>query len=161
MESVYLETTVISYLVARRSRDLLVAAHQQTTQEWWETQRERFDCCISQAVIDEISDGDPIEAKKRLEAVQGMTRLATVEEVDRITEAILRTGVIPERVAQDAVHVAIAAVHEVDYLLTWNCKHIANGQIIRKIERVCAAFGRRMPLICTPEELFEERSDET
>lgn len=158
MESVYLETTVISYLVARPSRDLQVAAHQQTTHEWWETQSSRFDCCISQAVVDEISNGDPDEVRKRLEAVRGLTMLATVEAVNSLTKSILKSGIIRIKASQDAVHVAVASVHEIDYLLTWNCKHLANAQIMRRIGRVCETFGKRPPIICTPDELFEDRT---
>lgn len=158
METVYLETTIISYLVARRSRDLLVAAHQQTTEEWWVNERPRYDCCISQPVIDEISSGDPEEAKKRIAAIDGLTILADVATVQRLTHSILKSGAIPASAAPDAVHVAIAAVHQIDYLLTWNCKHLANAHIRRMMDRVCLQHGHAMPIICTPEELMEEMS---
>lgn len=154
MESVYLETTVISYLVARPSGDLLVAAHQKTTQDWWKVRRDQFQCCMSQTVIDEASAGDPTEAQKRLAILATLTPLEVTFEAGAIAQAILAGGILPSSAARDALHVAVAAVHGVDYLLTWNCKHLANAQIMRRIESVCQAHRRRMPIICTPEELM-------
>jgi predicted nucleic acid-binding protein len=154
MESVYLETTFESYLVARPSGDLLVAAHQKTTQDWWATRRDQFTCYMSQTVIDEVSAGDPTEAQKRLAVLATLTPLVVTTEAGALAQAILARGVLPPSAARDAVHVAVAAVHGIDYLLTWNCKHLANAQIMRKIESVCQVNGRRMPIICTPEELM-------
>jgi hypothetical protein len=154
MESVYLETTFISYLVARPSGDLLVAAHQKTTQDWWATRRDQFTCYMSQTVIDEASAGDPTEVQKRLAVLGTLTPLDVTPEAGALAQAILAKGVLPLGAARDAVHVATAAVHAVDYLLTWNCKHLANAQIMRRIESVCQAHGHRMPIICTPDELM-------
>jgi hypothetical protein len=154
MESVYLETTFISYLVARLSRDLLVAGHQQLTQEWWSTRRSQFECFVSQVVIDESSAGDPSEMQKRMLIIADLPALDLTTESESLTQSILNSGVLPIRSARDAAHVAVATVHGVDYLLTWNCKHLANAQIMRKIESVCTQLGYRMPLICTPEELM-------
>jgi hypothetical protein len=154
VESVYLETTFISYLTARPSRDLLVAAHQQTTQDWWANRRGKFTCYVSQVVIDEASAGDATEAKKRLAMIGNMPALDVTEEAEVLTQAILSSGVLPQSALRDAAHVAVAAIHAVDYLLTWNCKHLANAQIMRKIESVCQSLGYRMPVICTPEELM-------
>src|SRR4051794_7633409 len=150
MESVYLETTFISYLVARASGDLLVAAHQKTTQDWWATRRGQFSCYVSQTVIDEASAGDPTEAQKRLAVLATLTALDVTPEAGVLAQAILASGVLPLTAARDALHVAVAAIHGVDYVLTWNCKHLANAQIMRKIDSVCQANGRRMPVICTP-----------
>lgn len=154
MESVYLETTFISYLVARRSRDLLVASHQQSTEEWWTNRRSAFACCVSQVVIDEVSAGDQTEAQKRLAIVSGLPALEVTADAEALTRAIVAAGVLPLHAFPDAAHVAVAAVHAVDYLLTWNCKHLANAQISRKITQVCEKLGWRMPIICTPEELM-------
>ena len=154
MESVYLETTFISYLVARPSRDVIVAGHQQTTHEWWDNRRSRFDCSVSQVVIDEASVGDPTEVQKRLAVIGGLPTLALTDEANALTQAIIAAGILPPHVIRDAAHVAVAAVHAVDYLLTWNCKHLANAQIARRIARVCEKLGRKMPIICTPEELM-------
>jgi hypothetical protein len=154
MESVYLETTFISYLVARASGDLLVAAHQKTTQDWWSVRRDQFRCHISQFVIDEVSAGDSAEAQKRLALIGGLANLEVSAEVISLAGAIMAAGMLPPHAYADAAHVAVATVHGVDYLLTWNCKHLANAQIARQIARVCEARGRRMPIICTPEELM-------
>ncbi len=154
MESVYLETTFISYLAARPSGDLVVAAHQKTTQDWWLTRRSEFRCHVSQLVIDEISAGDPAEAQKRLAVIAGLGNLELSPEVISLAGAIMAAGMLPPHAYADAAHVAVATVHGVDYLLTWNCKHLANAQIARQIARVCESRGRRMPIICTPEELM-------
>jgi hypothetical protein len=154
METVYLETTFISYLVARPSRDLLVAGHQQVTQEWWANRRSEFECFVSQVVIDESSAGDPNEAEKRMAIIANLAALNLTTETEMLTQAILSSGVLPVQAARDAAHVAVATVHGVDYLLTWNCKHLANAQIMRRIEVICTKLGYRMPLICTPEELM-------
>lgn len=154
MESVYLETSFISYLVARPSRDVIVAGHQQTTQDWWANRRSEFECTISQVVIDEALAGDATEAQKRLEIITGLPELEITADAEALAEAIMASGVFPPHVARDAAHIAVAAVHVVDYLLTWNCKHLANAQISRRIALVCEKAGHRMPIICTPEELM-------
>jgi hypothetical protein len=159
METVYLETTFISYLVALPARDLIVAAHQQVTRDWWEQRRRHFRCVVSPVVIDEISLGDESEINKRLDIARPLDVLAASIDAEDLTQAIMDGGVLPEKAVRDAAHIAVAAVHGVDYLLTWNCKHLANAQISRRIQLVCNAQGFRMPLICTPEELLEEDTD--
>ena len=156
MESVYLETTFISYLVARPSRDVIVAGHQQTTEDWWANRRSLFECSVSQVVIDEASVGDPTEVQKRLAILGGLPILAITDDANALTQAIMAAGILPPQVVRDAAHVAVAAVHAVDYLLTWNCKHLANAQLARRIAVVCEKLGRKMPIICTPEELMGE-----
>jgi hypothetical protein len=154
METVYLETTFISYLVARPSRDLLVAAHQQATEEWWANRHSEFECCLSQVVIDEASVGDPTEVQKRLTIISALPALEVTTDAESLTQAIMAGGILPAYAVRDAAHVAVAAVHAIDYLLTWNCKHLANAQIARRIALVCQQLGHRMPIICTPEELM-------
>ncbi|REJ94659.1 MAG: DNA-binding protein [Planctomycetota bacterium] len=154
METVYLETTFISYLVALPSRDVIVAAHQQMTRDWWDTRRNHFQCSVSQVVIDEASAGDPDEIQKRLQVVQELPVLEVTKSAESLAQAIIASGVIPPRAVRDAAHVAVAAVHGIDYLLTWNCRHLANAQIMRKIKEVCDQLSERMPVICTPEELM-------
>ena len=156
MESVYLETTFISYLASHPSRDLLVAAHQQATRDWWLERREKFECYVSQVVLDEVSAGDPKEAKTRVAIIGDFPVLEATEEAEFLAEAIVSGGAIPRRAARDAAHIAIAAVNGMDYLLTWNCKHLANAQIIRRVGSVCNRKGYDMPVICTPEELMGE-----
>ena len=125
MESVYLETTFISYLVARPSRDLLVAAHQQATQEWWANRRSEFENCVSQVVIDEASAGDPVEVQKRLAILAGLPVLEITEDAESLAEAIMAAGMLPPHAARDAAHVAVAAVHAIDYLLTCGQSRLA------------------------------------
>ena len=129
METVYLETTFISYLVALPSRDLIVAAHQQVTNDWWINQRKKYECYISEIVIDESSAGDENEVQKRLKIIDELKLLELTKEVNELTKAILKSGVIPPKAVRDAAHIAVATVHELDYLLTWNCTHIANAHI--------------------------------
>lgn len=154
MESVYLETTFISYLVARASRDVIVAGHQQITQEWWTARRSEFECLVSQAVIDEASRGDPEEVQKRLAIINDLTTLEVTKGVESLTRAIMAAGVLPPHAFPDAAHVAVAAVHSLDYLPAWNRKHLANVQIAREMAMVCEKSGCKMPIICTPEELM-------
>ncbi len=154
MESVYLETSFISYLVARPSRDIIVAGHQQTTQEWWDNRRSQFACSVSQVVIDEASVGDATEIQKRLAIISGLPILDVTEDAEALTQAIMAAGILPPHAFPDAAHVAVAAVHQIDYLLTWNCKHLANAQMTRRIAVVCEKMGHKMPIICIPEELM-------
>src|ERR1700738_3472041 len=125
MESVYLETTFISYLVARPSRDVIVAGHQQTTQDWWANRRSEFECSVSQVVIDEASAGDQAEVQKRLGSIAGLLTFEVTPNAESLTDAIMAAGMLPQHAVRDAAHVAVAAVHRIDYLLTWNCKHLA------------------------------------
>ncbi len=154
MESVYLETTFISYLVAGPSRDVIVSAHQQMTHDWWDTRRNDFKYNVSQVVIDEVSAGDSSEIQKRLDVIRDLPVLEVTKSAELLGRAIISSGVIPRRAVRDAAHIAVAAVHRIDYLLTWNCRHLANAQITRKIQEVCDQLSERMPVICTPEELM-------
>ena len=159
MESVYLETTVISYLVALPARDLIVAAHQQITLDWWKQRRPGFSCFVSQVVIDEISVGDPSEVQKRVAITEDINVLSITQDAENLTKSILDSGVLPKTAIRDAAHVAVAATHGIQYLLTWNCKHLANAKISRRIAVLCEKAGFQMPIICTPEELLEEIND--
>ena len=154
MESVYIETTVISYLASRPSRDLLVAAHQQASYDWWKSRRSKFECFVSQVVLDEVAAGDVAASAKRMAFVTDIPVLQVDEKAEHLTEAILASGAIPVRAVRDAAHIAVAAVNSVDYLLTWNCKHLANAQIMRRVAQVCTSNGFDAPIICTPEELM-------
>ena len=153
---VYLETTVISYLTSRPSRDLRVAAHQQATQDWWRDRRGAFDLYASQLVVQEAGRGDEEAAKLRTEKLGDTILLDATDEALTLTETIVQRGLIPRAVAEDAAHIAIATTNGVDYLLTWNLKHIANAVIRGKVEALCRAEGYTPPVICTPEELMEE-----
>lgn len=156
METVYLETTVISYLVSRPSRDLLVAAHQQATKDWWSERRQNFECFVSQVVIDEASAGNAEEALARMSIVDTLRVLEVTDEAEALAAAIVAGRAIPPTAVRDAAHIAVAAVNEIDYILTWNCRHLANAQIIRRVAVICNRQGYDMPVICTPEELMGE-----
>lgn len=154
MESVYIETTIISYLVSRPSRDILVAAHQQMTHEWWSRRREQFECFVSQVVLDEVQAGNDEAAERRMAGIADFPVLEATVEAEGLTKAIVEAGAIPKQAVRDAAHIAVAAINDIDYLLTWNCRHLANAQIIRGVSAVCEARGYNMPMICTPEELM-------
>ena len=152
---VYVETSVISYLTSRPSRDVVTAGHQQITRDWWQTQRETFDVVASQLVVQEASAGDPTAAQQRLEVLAAMELLAVTEEALTLAQALVETGPMPPQAAEDALHIAIAVTSGVEYLLTWNCTHLANATMRREIERICRARGYEPVIICTPEELLE------
>jgi len=152
---VYLETTIVSYLTARPSRDLITAAHQQITQQWWETQRARFDLFVAPPVMQEAQAGDPEAAARRVAALHGIPLLALSAEAAGLAQGLIEQGPLPDSAVVDALHIAIATVNGIHYLLTWNCTHIANAAIRSDIEDVCRARGYEPPVICTPEELLE------
>ncbi len=156
---VYLETTIPSYLTAWPSRDLVRAAHQQITRDWWDRRRADFELYISQVVLRECQAGDATAAAERLKILQDLPLLEQTEEATRLAQALVDRVPLPERAAVDALHVAIAAVHGVDYLLTWNCTHIANATLRDPIESVCRENGYEPPAICTPDELLAEEGD--
>ena len=153
---VYLETTIPSYLTAWPSRQAVMAGHQQTTKEWWDTQREEFELFASQFVIDEASLGDPDAARRRLEALANVPLLDLSEEVYSLANGLVRRVPLPAKAAADSLHIAIATVNGMDYLLTWNCTHIANATLRGRIEMICRDCGYEPPVICTPEELLKE-----
>ena len=149
---VYVETTIPSYLTAWTSRDLVRAAHQQITREWW-AKRDTFDMYSSRLVVQECQVGDAKAAEDRLAALEGIPLLEQTTEAAELAEALLRGVPLPANAAADALHIATAAVHGMQYLLTWNCTHLANVVLRPQIEAVCRAAGYEPPLICTPEEL--------
>ncbi len=151
----YLETTIPSYLTAWPSRDLIVTAHQQLTKEWWSARQDAFEICISQFVLDEAGAGDADAARQRLQVLKPLPLLDITEPVVQLASALLQSGVIPEKAARDAAHIAVSAVHCIDYLMTWNCAHIANAMIIKTVQSICVQNGFSCPVICTPEELME------
>jgi len=149
----YLETTVPSYLAARPSDNLRLAADQSVTIEWWERGRASFDIFVSVVVLREISRGDPQMAEKRLSIVEAVPILDLNYEAEALAEKLLRE-LLPPNAADDAAHIAIAAAHSMDFLLTWNCKHINNRYTIRRIEKCCSQLGMVCPVIATPAELM-------
>jgi predicted nucleic acid-binding protein len=141
---VYLETTIVSYLTARPSRDIVVAAHQQIAREWWD-RRERFDLFVSRAVLEEAAHGDAEAARRRLEVLDGIAVLASGERAAVLASRFIELGVLPAKAALDAVHVATAVMNGMDYLLTWNCTHLANAAVRREIEARVRRWGWRRP----------------
>ena len=152
--TVYLETTVISLLTARPTRDIVQSALQQLTREWWELRRHHFELLSSTFVIQEAARGDALAAKRRLEVLNQLRELPYTSETELLAARLLRETRLPAKAQLDALHLASAAVHEVDYLVTWNCTHIANAVIIPDVRRVCTLAGFQCPHICTPQELM-------
>ena len=153
--SVYVETSIDRYLTASPNRDRARAAHQEVTNEWW-TRRVLFELFISQLVLDEAGAGDAGAAAQRLEALRDLPVLELTAEVTALGRHLPREAAPTTKAAADALHIAFATVHGIDYLLTWNCAHIANATMRPKIESICRANGFEPPVICTPLELMEE-----
>ena len=159
MQTVYVETSIISYLAAYPSRDLVVAAHQQITRDWWQQVRARFELYISEAVLAEIRSGDPSAGSKRLQLVQDIPILEQTADVGVLTRHYDKTLGLSGKARADIPHFAFAVSHEMDYLVTWNCSHIANGQMIKRLMKVNTELKRPTPLIVTPEEIMESLED--
>jgi predicted nucleic acid-binding protein len=153
--SVYVETSVISYLASRPARDLIVVAHQELTREWWEERSGRFELLISELVEQEAGAGDPDASRSRLAAIEGIAILTLSDEAVSLAEQLVGSGPIPREAAADALHIAVAAVNGIDYLLTWNCRHLANAALRLQIGALLENAGYACPVICTPEELME------
>jgi predicted nucleic acid-binding protein len=153
---VYLETTVVSYLTAWPSRDVVVAGHQQVTREWWSSCQERFEYVISALVLREASAGDAQAAADRLAVLKQLTVLTTTSEALALAKKLVDDGAIPQNVPEDALHLAVAASSGVEYLVTWNYRHLANATMRRQIAECCQEAGFASPIICTPEELVEQ-----
>ena len=154
MDTVYIETSVISYLRQKPANEVVAAAHQLLTHQWWDTERANYELVVSQYVVDEASAGDPKLAADRLNALVGIPRLPGDPEIDRIADEIMTRAILPPKAAVDALHIACVAHHRIQYLLTWNCKHIANAKILPRVYGVLNEMGIPIPIICTPEELL-------
>ena len=152
--TVYVETTIPSYLVAEPSRDVVVAGHQRTTHDWWKTAGERFDLLISDVVYEELTRGDSGIAARRLELVRSLPVLVSDAKVERLANMYVAELGLVGRALNDVPHVGFAVAYEVDYLVTWNCAHLANAIVVRKLREVNGRLGLWMPIICTPEELL-------
>lgn len=153
MTSVYLETTIVSYLAARPSRDLIVAAHQQITHDWWEKSRRGYELFVSEAVLEEIRRGDPEAAQRRLKIVADLPLLGLNDDAEQLSLTYGNELGLPDGAAVDVLHIAMAVAHQMDFLLTWNCAHIANGEVVRRLRTLNEALNRQTPIIVTPEEL--------
>jgi predicted nucleic acid-binding protein len=153
---VYLETSIISYLTGRASRNVVIMAHQQLTRRWWDMQRQEFELFVSPLVLQEASAGNPTMVRRRLEMIRGLPVLAVTPQATALAEQLLESGPLPTKAEVDALHIGAAAVHGMEYLLTWNCKHIANARMRSQIEAICRNMGYEPPVMCTPEEMMEE-----
>ena|ERR1035437_5891804 len=150
----YLETTIPSYLTARPTRDPLMAGQLLATKQWWRLRRNNFDLFISNSVWSEAAQGDKLAAARRLQILGPIERLKNTPEIEALAEKIMRQHLLPAKAAVDVVHIATATVYEMHFLLTWNCTHINNREIIPGMERLCADHGYHLPVICTPLELM-------
>lgn len=156
MKSVYIESSVISYIVARPSRDIVTSARQNITMEWWEEYKKSFHIFISELVLEEIGSGDQDAARERLTLVEDVPVLEATENAVKLAKALIAKNAIPESSPEDALHIGIAAAQKTDFLLTWNFKHINNANTRDKISRVVAGLDYICPVLCSPEELINE-----
>ena len=158
---VYIETTFVSYLTAWSSRDVVVAGHQQVTHDWWNTRRSYYELCVSELVLDEAGAGDVQAAQERLLVLRPMLVIETTQEARDLAKELLRAGALPAKASADAQHIAVAATNAIPYLLTWNCRHLANAQILRRLEREAIRLGWNLPRVCTPLELMGDSAYES
>jgi hypothetical protein len=153
--AVYIETSVISYYTARPSNNLITLAHQRLTDIWWKKALPKLSPYLSQFVVDEISKGNNEAAKKRLEATSKFLILEATPKVSSLASVYFKALQIPEKARFDAIHMAMATIHGMDYLVSWNCMHIASGRVRNIIDRINSEHEYSTPTICTPEELME------
>lgn len=152
--TLYMETSVPSYFTARPSADLVVATHQHLTREWWEKRLSSFEVYVSELVYDEVQRGDAEAARRRLDVIDRFSMLIVAAEAETLARQYLRELPLPERALADALHLAVASLNGMDYLVTWNCRHIARGSVKRMLPQINAGQGLDTPTICTPEELL-------
>lgn len=156
VESVYVESSVISYLVARPSRDVVISARQTITEKWWRKRKHEYELYISALVVQEIGQGDTESAEKRLNAVENIPLVATSPEAQRLAEDLVAKGAVPPNSEEDALHIGLAAAAGIVFLLTWNFKHINNAHTKAAITAVVESRGFVCPILCSPEELGVE-----
>ncbi|MBE9061426.1 type II toxin-antitoxin system VapC family toxin [cf. Phormidesmis sp. LEGE 11477] len=153
-ETVCIETSILGYLTARSTKNLILAANMEVTKDWWELRRNNFALYTSEAVLAEVMRGDSEIASQRLEILRSFPLLALNQAVQGLAVQFLARSNLPPKAKIDAIHIAAATVHSMDYLLTWNCKHIANAQIQRKLAEISLDCGFVLPVLCTPTELM-------
>ncbi len=151
--SVYIESSVISYLTARPSNDLIKSARQAITEEWWQKEKTRFTIFVSTLVEEEISRGNPVAASRRLEVSEKIPNLSISNDAKEIAEVLISTGAVPRNSEEDALHIGIATAHGIHFLLTWNFKHINNAETKSVINKTIEGLGYIAPILCSPEEL--------
>ncbi|AFZ51870.1 type II toxin-antitoxin system VapC family toxin [Dactylococcopsis salina] len=158
-ESVYIETSILGHLTARPTDNLILAANMKVTQDWWNEHRHSFTLYASEIVADEATKGDATIAAKRLELLQPLMFLQLTEEAFELSQAFLKQSNLPEKALIDSLHMALATIYGLNYLLTWNCKHMANAQLQRKLSEISWKLGYVLPVICTPYELIGYNSE--
>ena len=161
MQTVYIETSIVSYLRQPPSSRVVMAARQLLTHQWWDVERANYELVTSQYVIDEASAGNPVHAAERLESLDGIPLLPLVPQIGVIASEIISRAILPPKASIDALHIAMVAHHRIQYLLTWNCKHIANATILPRIHDVLTELGCPIPIICTPEEMVDNDSEDS
>jgi predicted nucleic acid-binding protein len=154
-QRIYVETSVISYLAARPSRDLVQAAHQEITRQWWDTRRKDFDLFYSEAVRTECAMGDSAAAQARLALLSDLSLIEIPDPAYDLANALVQATALPEKARMDALHIAVAACERIDFVLTWNFKHIANAQLAHTVRKICEAHRLICPTLCSPLELLE------
>ena len=155
-QRVYIETSVVSYLTARPTRDLVSAARQAITREWWQGKRAELDLFTSQVAIEEARQGDPEGAARRLEILAAIPKLEVTSDAIALARALVKAGVLPRTAVTDALHIAVATLGSVDILLTWNCRHLANASFIEPVAALLRKRGHKPPIVCTPEYVLGE-----
>jgi hypothetical protein len=153
--TLYIETSIVGYYAGRPSRDLIVAGRQQITRDWWENERQKYSLHISALVLQESQSGEPEAVRRREQALKGIPLLGTMSQTEKLAKALVEDGPIPREYPEDALHIAVAATNSMDFLLTWNFRHINNAKMKLDVMRLIARFGCECPVICTPEELLE------
>jgi PIN domain len=154
--TLYLETSVVSYFTAGMTRDVIALARQEITRDWWHRHLDEYEVFISASVLEEVARGDAIAAGKRLEALETFAVLHMSDTVKSVAAQYLKHGIIPEAATYDVFHLAFAAVHKLDILVTWNFKHLANLFVRSQLDKFNRRNGLYTPVICTPEELLGE-----
>jgi len=154
MPTLYIETTIPSYLVAKPSRDIVLLAHQQLTREWWDNERRSYEMFVSQVVLEEIRRGDPELAEKRTEILRGIPILETTEAVEKLAQRYFEFLRFPAKALRDAFHLAYVMAYGIEFLATWNCTHLANANTLYQLSKLNKEWGYETPIICTPEELM-------
>ncbi|MBN1943826.1 MAG: type II toxin-antitoxin system VapC family toxin [Phycisphaerae bacterium] len=157
--TLYLETTIVSYLTARPSRDIVILGHQETTRQWWETKRSEYRIFISPFVIEESSAGDPAASRKRIQILEEMDVLPVNSSLEKLSQELQKYLEIPDKARLDAIHLAFSILYELDYLLTWNCSHLANANALRKLARMAKERNYWLPIVCTPDEMISDEKE--
>jgi len=156
--SVYIDTTIPSYYVDEREEFRL---HIERTRQWWDSERLQYSAYISDLVLIELQEGTYPRQSAAIALASSLPRLAPDPDIERIVTAYLAHSLMPRHDVRDAFHLAFASPYKTDFLLTWNCRHLANARKQRHIRAVNASLSLNSPLIVTPLELVPEEAEET